>query len=416
MREREQRRVVVTGLGVVSPLGIGADRFWDAMMEGRSGVGRITSWDPTGLETQIAAEVRDFDPTEFMDRKEARRNDRFVLFAYAAARMALEDSGLAITPSNAPRVGVLIGSGIGGAITWEEQTQILMTKGPRRVSPFFIPNVIMNMASGVVSILTGAKGPNSSVVTACASGGNAIGDAMRIIQRGDADAMIAGGTEAAITRLSVAGFCAMKAMSTRNDDPARAVRPFDATRDGFVMGEGAGVVVLEALEHAEARGAPILAEVLGYGVTTDAFHITQPDPEGDGALRSMAAALADAALAAEEIDYINAHGTSTPYNDRLETLAIKRLFGDHARRLAISSTKSMTGHLLGAAGGVEFVACILALQHQVLPPTINYRVPDPECDLDYVPNAARPARLRTVMSNAFGFGGHNAILIARAYA
>ncbi len=413
MAARVDRRVVVTGLGVVSPLGIGADRFWNAMMEGRSGVGRITAWDPTGLETQIAAEVRDFDPTDFMDRKEARRNDRFVLFAYAAARMALEDSGLAITPSNATRVGVLIGSGIGGAITWEEQTRILETKGPRRVSPFFIPNVIMNMASGVVSILTGAKGPNSSVVTACASGGNAIGDAMRIIQRGDADAMIAGGTEAAITRLSVAGFCAMKAMSTRNDDPARAVRPFDATRDGFVMGEGAGVVVLEALEHAERRGARIYAELVGYGMSGDAYHITQPDPEGDGAARSMRNALADAGMAPEEVDYINAHGTSTPYNDRLETLAIKKVFGAHARRLAVSSTKSMMGHLLGAAGGVEFIACVLAITRGAIPPTINYEHPDPECDLDYVPNRPREARINTAMSNAFGFGGHNAILIVR---
>ncbi len=413
MAAQAERRVVVTGLGVVSPVGIGADRFWNAMMEGRSGVGRITAWDPTGLETQIAAEVRDFDPTDFMDRKEVRRNDRFVLFAYAAARMALEDSGLAITPGNAPRVGVLIGSGIGGAITWEEQTRILETKGPHRVSPFFIPNVIMNMASGVVSILTGAKGPNSSVVTACASGGNAIGDAMRIIQRGDADAMIAGGTEAAITRLSVAGFCAMKAMSTRNDDPARAVRPFDATRDGFVMGEGAGVVVLEALEHAERRGARIYAELVGYGMSGDAYHITQPDPEADGAARSMRNALADAGMAPEEIDYINAHGTSTPYNDRLETLAIKKVFGAHARRLAVSSTKSMMGHLLGAAGGVEFIACVLAITRGAIPPTINYEHPDPECDLDYVPNRPREARIATAMSNAFGFGGHNAILIVR---
>jgi len=410
---RADRRVVVTGLGVVSPLGIGADRFWNAMMEGRSGVGRITAWDPTGLETQIAAEVRDFDPTDFMDRKEARRNDRFVLFAYAAARMALEDSGLTITPGNAPRVGVLIGSGIGGAITWEEQTRVLETKGPHRVSPFFIPNVIMNMASGVVSILTGAKGPNSSVVTACASGGNAIGDAMRIIQRGDADAMIAGGTEAAITKLSVAGFCAMKAMSTRNDDPPRAVRPFDATRDGFVMGEGAGVVVLEALEHAERRGARIYAELVGYGMSGDAYHITQPDPEADGAARSMRNALADAGMAPEEIDYINAHGTSTPYNDRLETLAIKKVFGAHARHLAVSSTKSMMGHLLGAAGGVEFIACVLAITRGAIPPTINYEHPDPECDLDYVPNRPREARITTAMSNAFGFGGHNAILIVR---
>jgi 3-oxoacyl-[acyl-carrier-protein] synthase II len=411
-----RRRVVVTGLGVVSPIGVGLEAFWNGLAAGRSGVGRITRFDASAFSTRIAAEVRDFDPSDYMDRKEVRRNDRFVQFAYAATRMAMEHARLVITAANATRTGVLIGSGIGGAATWEEQHRTLLERGPDRVSPFFVPMMIVNMASGVTAILTGAKGPSSCVVTACATGGNAIGDAFRIIQRGDADVMLAGGSEAAITPLSIAGFCSMKAMSTRNDQPDRACRPFDATRDGFVMGEGAGVVVLEALEHAEARGAPILAEVIGYGVTTDAFHITQPDPEGDGALRSMAAALADAGVAAEEIDYINAHGTSTPYNDRLETLAIKRLFGDHARRLAVSSTKSMTGHLLGAAGGVEFVACILALQRQVLPPTINYRVPDPECDLDYVPNAARGARLRTVMSNAFGFGGHNAILIARAYA
>jgi len=408
--------VVVTGLGVVSPIGIGLEAFWQGLAAGRSGVGRITRFDAAAFPTQIAAEVRDFDPSSYMDRKEVRRNDRFVHFAYAATRMAMEHARFAITPANAGRTGVLIGSGIGGAATWEEQHRILLERGPDRVSPFFVPMMIVNMASGVTAILTGAKGPSSCVVTACATGGNAIGDAFRIIQRGDADVMLAGGTEAAITPLSIAGFCSMKAMSTRNDEPDRACRPFDATRDGFVMGEGAGVAVLEALEHAEARSAPILAEVIGYGASTDAYHITQPDPEGEGALRSMAAALTDAGIAAEEIDYINAHGTSTPYNDRLETLAIKRLFGDHARRLAVSSTKSMTGHLLGAAGGVEFVACILALQRQVLPPTINYRVPDPDCDLDYVPNAARPARLRTVMSNAFGFGGHNAILIARAYA
>src|SRR3990170_2899415 len=374
-------------------------------MEGRSGVGRITAWDPAGLDTQIAAEVRDFDPTDFMDRKEARRNDRFVLFAYAAARMALDDSGLVITPQNATRVGVVIGSGIGGGITWEEQTRILETKGPHRVRPFFIPNVILNMASGVVSIITGAKGPNSSVVTACATGGNAIGDAMRIIQRGDADAMIAGGTEAAITKLSVAGFCAMKAMSTRNDEPQRAVRPFDATRDGFVMGEGAGVVILEALEPAERRGARIYGELVGYGMSGDAYHITQPDPEADGAARSMRNALADAGMAPDEIDYINAHGTSTPYNDRTETLAIKKVFGAHARRLAVSSTKSMMGHLLGAAGGVEFIACVLAIGRGAMPPTISYEHPDPECDLDYVPNRPREAHTDTAMSNAFGFGG-----------
>jgi 3-oxoacyl-[acyl-carrier-protein] synthase II len=410
------RRVVVTGLGVVTPIGTGHRAFWSALLAGVSGVGRVSSFDPTAFATQIAAEVRDFDPSAYMERKEARRNDRFVQFAYAAARMALEDARLSITPTSAARIGVLIGSGIGGATTWEAQHRTLVERGPDRVSPFFIPMIIVNMASGVTAILTGAKGPSSCVVTACATGGNAIGDAARLIQRGEADAMLAGGTEAAITELSMAGFCSMKAMSTRNDDPQGASRPFDATRDGFVMGEGAGVVVLEALEHAEARRAEIYAELVGYGVTSDAYHITQPDPDGDGACRSMSAALADAGVAPEEIDYINAHGTSTPYNDRLETLAVKRLFGDHARRLAISSTKSMTGHLLGAAGGVEFIACVLALRDQMLPPTINYRVPDPDCDLDYVPNAARPARLRTVMSNAFGFGGHNATLVARAYA
>jgi 3-oxoacyl-[acyl-carrier-protein] synthase II len=411
-----RRRVVATGLGVVSPIGTGHDAFWSALVEGRSGVDLIKGFDPSAFPTRIAAEVRDFDPTAYMDRKEARRNDRFVQFAYAAARMALEHARYAITPANAGRTGVLIGSGIGGAITWEDQHRILLERGPDRISPFFIPMLIMNMASGVTSILTGAKGPSSCVVTACATGASAIGDAVRIIQRGEADVMLAGGSEAAITPLSMAGFCAMKAMSTRNDDPRSAVRPFDATRDGFVMGEGAGVVVLEALEHAEARGSQILAEVTGYGVSADAFHITQPDPEGDGAYRSMAAALADARIGPEEIDYINAHGTSTPYNDRLETVAIKRLFADHARRLAVSSTKSMTGHLLGAAGGVEFVACVLALQHQSMPPTINYRVPDPECDLDYVPNTARAARLQTVMSNAFGFGGHNVTLVLRKHA
>jgi 3-oxoacyl-[acyl-carrier-protein] synthase II len=410
-----RRRVVVTGLGVVSPIGVGHEAFWEGLAAGRPGVARISRFDPSGLATQIAAEVRDFDPGAYMDRKEVRRNDRFVQLAYAAARMAMEHARYAITPANATRTGVLIGSGIGGIATWEEQHRVMLDRGPDRVSPFFVPMMIVNMASGVTAILTGARGPSSCVVTACATGGNAIGDAARLIERGEADAMLAGGTEAAITPLAIAGFASMKAMSTRNDEPAQASRPFDATRDGFVMGEGAGVVVLEALEHAEARGAPILAELVGYGATTDAYHITQPDPDGDGAYRSMAAALADAGAAPEEVDYINAHGTSTPYNDRLETLAIKRLFGAHARRLAVSSTKSMTGHLLGAAGGVECIACVLALRHQVMPPTINYRTPDPDCDLDYVPNTARPARLRTVMSNAFGFGGHNATLVLRAH-
>jgi 3-oxoacyl-[acyl-carrier-protein] synthase II len=408
-----ERRVVVTGLGVVSPVGIGVESFWNALMEGRSGIRRISRFDPSDLPTQIASEVMDFDPTDFMDKKEARRNDRFVQFGYAAAQMALKDAGFSVTPANGQRVGVMVGSGIGGAITWEEQHKILQTRGADRVSPFFIPMIIMNMASGFISIQTGAKGPNTCVVTACATGGNAIGDAMRVIQRGDADVMIAGGTEAAITPLSVAGFCSMKAMSTRNNEPERAVRPFDATRDGFVMGEGAGVVVLEALEHAQGRGARIYAELVGYGMTADAYHITQPDPEADGPARAMQNALADAGMAPSELDYINAHGTSTPYNDKTETLAIKKAFGAHAKRLAVSSTKSMTGHLLGAAGGIELIACVLAIDRSAIPPTINYEVPDPECDLDYVPNKPREARVDSAMSNAFGFGGHNATLIVR---
>ena len=408
-------RAFVTGIGVVSPIGIGKDRFWASLVEGRCGVGPITRFDASAFTTRIAAEVPDFDPTNWMDRKEARRNDRFVQFAYAASRMALEDGNFRLTPQNAARVGVLIGSGIGGAETWEEQHRTLLERGPGRVSPFFIPMIIINMASGVVSILLGAKGPNSAVVTACATGGNAIGEAARIIQRGEADAMIAGGSEAAITPLSLAGFCSMKAMSTRNEEPAKASRPFDAKRDGFIMGEGAGIVLLENLEQARAREAHIYGEVVGYGMSGDAYHITQPDPNADGAARSIHNALHDAHLEPSAIDYINAHGTSTPYNDKTETLAIKRVFGDHARSVPISSTKSMTGHLLGAAGGVELIACALAIEHQMLPPTINYEVPDPACDLDYVPNAARPARVQVAMSNAFGFGGHNAILILRKY-
>ncbi|OFX12700.1 MAG: beta-ketoacyl-[acyl-carrier-protein] synthase II [Armatimonadetes bacterium RBG_19FT_COMBO_69_19] len=408
-------RAVVTGIGVVSPIGIGKDRLWASLVEGRCGVGPITRFDASAFTTRIAAEVPDFDPTNWMDRKEARRNDRFVQFAYAASRMALEDGNFRLTPQNAARVGVLIGSGIGGAETWEEQHRTLLERGPGRVSPFFIPMIIINMASGVVSILLGAKGPNSAVVTACATGGSAIGEAARIIQRGEADAMIAGGSEAAITPLSLAGFCSMKAMSTRNEEPAKASRPFDAKRDGFIMGEGAGIVLLENLEQARAREAHIYGEVVGYGMSGDAYHITQPDPNADGAARSIHNALHDAHLEPSAIDYINAHGTSTPYNDKTETLAIKRVFGDHARSVPISSTKSMTGHLLGAAGGVELIACALAIEHQMLPPTINYEVPDPACDLDYVPNAARPARVQVAMSNAFGFGGHNAILILRKY-
>ena len=411
----ELKRVAITGLGVVSPIGTGKDRFWNMLIEGRSGVDRISRFDAAAFDTQIAAEVRDFDPADYMDKKEIRRNDRFVQFAFAASRMALEDARFSITPQNAAQVGVLIGSGIGGAITWEEQHRTLLERGPGRVSPFFIPMIIVNMASGITSILLGAKGPTSSVVTACATGGNAIGDAARIIQRGDAVAMLAGGSEAAITPLSIAGFCSMKAVSTRNDAPQKASRPFDAKRDGFVMGEGSGVVLLEELERAKRREAHIYAELVGYGMSGDAYHITQPDPEADGASRSMRSALRDAKMDPSEIEYINAHGTSTPYNDRTETLAIRRVFGKHADTVAVSSTKSMTGHLLGAAGGVELIACVLAIEHGAIPPTINYEFPDPDCDLDYVPNTARKGTVRAAMSNAFGFGGHNAILIARRY-
>lgn len=407
------RRVAITGVGVVSPIGTGVQTFWNALMEGRSGVHRISAFDPSAFDCQIAAEVTDFDPSPFMDRKEIRRNDRFVHFAVAATRMALEDAGFAITPRIADRIGVIIGTGIGGARTWEDAHQTLLERGPGKVSPFFVPMMIINMASGIVSILIGARGPNFSVVSACATGGHAIGEAFRLVQRGDALAMICGGTEAGVTPLSLAGFCTMKAMSTRNDEPERAMRPFDAQRDGFVMGEGAGILLLEDWEHAERRGAHIYAEMAGYGMSADAYHITQPDPEGDGAARAMQRAIDDAGLEPSQIGYINAHGTSTPYNDKFETLAIKRVFGDQARRVPVSSTKSMTAHLLGAAGGVELIASVLTLERQVLPPTINYEVPDPDCDLDYVPNVPRPARVEAAMSNAFGFGGHNATLLVR---
>ncbi|HKX17014.1 MAG TPA: beta-ketoacyl-ACP synthase II [bacterium] len=409
-----EHRVAVTGLGVVSPIGTSAEAFWNALMEGRSGVRRITTFDPSLYDCQIAAEVVDFDPAAYLDRKEVRRNDRNVHFAVAAARQALDEAHLSVTPQIRDDVGVIIGTGTGGAMTWEAQHQLLLERGPGRVSPFFVPMMMHNSASGIVSMLTGARGPNFSVASACATGGNAIGEAMRKIQRGDAVAMICGGTEAAITPLSLAGFTAEKALSTRNDAPAKAVRPFDLHRDGFVMGEGAGVVVLEAWEHAERRGARIHAELVGYGASADAFHITQPDPEGNGAALAMRRALKDARLEPHEIGYINAHGTSTEYNDKFETLAIKRVFGEAAKRVPVSSTKSMTGHLLGAAGGVELIASVLAVARGMLPPTINYDTPDPACDLDYVPNKARPAKIATAMSNGFGFGGHNSILIVRS--
>ena len=411
----DRRRVVITGAGAVTPVGNTAEEFWASLLAGRSGIGPITRFDASPMPTRIAGEIKGFDPLKYIDRKDDRKFDLFLKYAVACAVMAVEDAGLKTDSVDGTRFGVLVGSGIGGIETLLEQYAILTEKGPDRVSPFFVPMIIVNMASGVISMRFGAKGPNSSVVTACATGNHAIGDATRIIQRGDADVMIAGGSEAIIIPLTIAGFCQMKAMSTRNDDPTRASRPFDAERDGFVCGEGGGLVVLEALEHARARGARIYAEVVGYGMTGDAHHMTAPDPEGDGAARAMAAALRDAALEPSAVGYINAHGTSTPYNDKFETLAIKRVFGAHAGRLAVSSTKSMTGHLLGAAGGIEAIATAFALHHGVLPPTINYEKPDPECDLDYVPNQARRQEVEVALSNAFGFGGTNATLALKKY-
>ncbi|MCL6533956.1 MAG: beta-ketoacyl-ACP synthase II [Fimbriimonadales bacterium] len=410
-----RRRVVVTGMGLVTPLGLGIEPFWEGLITGRRVIGPITHFDASGFTTRIAAEVKEFDPTQFMEKKDARRASRFIQFAIAATHMALADAQLQITPENAERIGVLIGSGIGGVDYMDTQMRVLVQQGPDRLSPFLGAMMIADMASGMVSIQFGIKGPNLCVVTACSTGADALGQAMRAIIYGDADVMIAGGSEAAIVPVGIGAFCAARAMSTRNDDPEHASRPFDAERDGFVMGEGCGVLILESLEHAKARGARIYAELLGYGMSADAYHITQPDPEGDGARRAMQNALKDAGLQPTDIDYINAHGTSTRYNDAKETLAIKRVFGEHAYKLAVSSTKSVTGHLLGAAGAVEACACILAIQHQMLPPTINYEYPDPECDLDYVPNTARPAKVRYAMSNSFGFGGHNSVLVFGAY-
>src|SRR5438067_2399882 len=417
------RRVVVTGLGALTPVGNTAEELWSALKQARSGVGPITKFDATTKNaqgefeyaTRIAAEVKNFDPLQYVDKKEARRLDPFLQYAMACGVMAVDDAGLDTSKVDGTRFGVLIGSGIGGIQTLLSNHDTLREKVPDRVSPFFIPMMIVNMASGLVSMRFGAKGPNSAVVTACATGNHAIGDALRHIQRGDADVMIAGGAEAIFIPLTIAGFCAMKAMSTRNGEPGKASRPFDAGRDGFVCGEGGGVLVLESLDHARRRDARIYGEIVGYGMTGDAHHMTAPDPEGDGAARAMAGALTDAQLSPSEIDYINAHGTSTPYNDKFETLAIKRVFGEYARKLAVSSTKSMTGHLLGAAGGIEAIATVLSLHHGLLPPTINYETPDPDCDLDYVPNQARKQDIETALSNAFGFGGTNATLAFRKY-
>jgi 3-oxoacyl-[acyl-carrier-protein] synthase II len=409
-REIPRRRVAVTGVGVITPLGSGVEKTWSALCAGQSGIHRITRFDPSAHDCQIAGEVNDFNPGDFIEKKDLKKMDLFIQYAIGASQMALDDSGFKITEDNADQVGVYIGSGIGGLPGIEHHHKILLEKGPSRVTPFFIPMVIINMASGHVSIRTGARGPNSCAVTACATGNHCIGDAFRIIQRGEADVMIAGGAEGAITPLSVAGFSAARALSTRNAEPARASRPFDKERDGFVLGEGAGVVVLEELESARRRHARIYAEVVGYSMTADAYHITAPPDDGRGAVVCMRRALADAGLAPEEIQYVNAHATST-MADRIETAAIKQVFGSHAARLAVSSTKSMTGHLLGAAGGVEAVFSVLAIHRGMLPPTINQDVRDPDCDLDYVANTARRASVAAVLSNSFGFGGVNACLI-----
>ena len=409
------RRVVVTGVGLVSPLGIGTQANWDALCAGCSGIGTITHFDPAQFSARIAGEVKNFDPLQFIDKKDVKKMDVFIQFAIAASQFAMDDAGLSVTEDVATRVGVFIASGIGGFSTIEREHLALIAGGPRRISPFFIPAAIINLAAGQVSIRFGAKGPNSATCTACSASAHAIGDAFEIIKRDEADVMIAGGSEAAITPMGVGGFAAMRALSTRNDEPQRASRPFDQDRDGFIMGEGAGVIILEELEFATRRGAPIYAELIGYGMSADAFHITAPSEDGDGGMRVMQAAIRRAGIRPDQIDYINAHGTSTPFNDKLETLAIKRTFGDHARKLVISSTKSMTGHLLGAAGGLEGGITALAIKHQLIPPTINYETPDPECDLDYVPNHKRAAKIDYALSNSFGFGGTNGALLFKKY-
>jgi 3-oxoacyl-[acyl-carrier-protein] synthase II len=406
-----KRRVVVTGLGMISPLGIGNDATWQGLIEGRSGIDRITKFDASEYSARIAGEVRGFDPLQWIDKKDVKKSDTFIHYALATAAMAVEDSSLDMSKEDQDRVGVIIGSGIGGLPLIEEMHRKLMERGPSRISPFFIPGLIVNLAAGQISIRFGAKGPSSAPATACATGAHAIGDAARIIRYDEADVMFAGGSEAVITPLALGGFAAMRALSTRNDEPQRASRPWDAERDGFVMGEGAGVLILEEREHALARGAKIYCELTGYGMSSDAFHITSPAEDGGGMVRVMNRALKDAGLQPADIHYINAHGTSTPVGDKTETIAIKRVFGDHAYKLAVSSTKSMTGHLLGAAGGLESAIAAMTVKTGIIPPTINYENPDPECDLDYVPNQARRSEVQHVMSNSFGFGGTNATLI-----
>jgi 3-oxoacyl-[acyl-carrier-protein] synthase II len=405
------RRVVVTGVGLVLPQGIGINSVWEKICEGVSGVGPITKFDTTDFDTKIAAEIKGFRSEDYIEPKEIKKMDIFIHYALAATRIALDDAGLEISEENAEKVGVIVGTGLGGLTSIEKYHKILLERGPQRMTPFFIPMLIANEASGQIAIHVGAKGPNLCVVTACATGSHSIGESFRCIQHGDADAIIAGGVEATITPLAVGGFNAMKAISTRNDEPERASRPFERDRDGFVMGEGAAIMILEELEHARTRGATIYAEIIGYGYNADAYHLAAPDPEGDGAARCMQMALRDARLSPEEIDYVNAHGTSTELNDLTETLAIKRVFGDYANKLPVSSTKSMTGHLLGAAGSTEAVFTCLTIRDKIIPPTINYENPDPRCDLDYVPNAAREGDVRVAISNAFGFGGTNATLV-----
>jgi len=409
------RRVVVTGIGLVSPLGIGVEKNWEALLRGQSGIGPITRFDVSAYSTRIAGEVRNFDPLEFIDKRDARRMDLFIQFALAAAALAVKDAGIDPALLEGERTGVYIGSGIGGLATIEECHKTLLERGPDRVSPFFLVSIIINEAAGYVSIKYRSRGPNAANATACATSTHSIGDSYRMIARGDADRMLAGGAEAPISSLGVAGFCALRALSTRNDEPQKASRPFDAQRDGFVMGEGAGILLLEELGAARRRDARIYAEIVGYGMNGDAYHVTAPAEDGAGAKGVMRRALADAGIDPAEVGYINAHGTSTPYNDKIETMAIKEVFGEHARRLGVSSTKSMTGHLLGAAGALEAGVSSLCLANQIMTPTINYEHPDPECDLDYVPNAARPAELRYALSNSFGFGGTNGCLILKRY-
>jgi 3-oxoacyl-[acyl-carrier-protein] synthase II len=413
--DSEYRRVVVTGLGAITPIGNTLAEYWEGLLSGRNGIAPITLFDPSKHDCRIAGEVKGFDPHTYLDRKDAKRMDRFAQFAVAASKQALTDAAFVINDLNAEQVGVIIGTGIGGLKVMEDQQEVYLTRGPDRCSPFMVPMMIANMASGLTAIHTGAKGPNSCPVTACAAGSNAVGDAFRLVQRGYAQAMICGGTEAAVTPLSVAGFAACKAMSTRNDDPAHASRPFDRDRDGFVLGEGAGILILEELEHALSRGARIYSEIVGYGMTCDAYHMTSPVPGGEGAARAMQLALKDARLTPEQVSYINAHGTSTPANDSTETVAIKTALAEHAHRVAISSTKSMTGHLLGGSGGIEAVATAMAVANDRLPPTINLANPDPACDLDYVPNQSRSQTVDVALSNSFGFGGHNVTLAFRKY-